>query len=196
VPAGTAGAVALAAGCGDRLSVVTPGAGGIAAGATEAASEGEVTDPIVGGGAAGAAGAVAAGAALAALAAATGAALAALAAATSGVAAAAVGVAVAGVLVVDVAVVGELVVFRSDVHATTVRSSGNAMTATIQVFRFIPAPLSRSLIERSGRSTLAGSRGRAQRPRELVAEPGPGLAPPRVMHNESPTREDAPSGSR
>jgi hypothetical protein len=43
-------------------------------------------------------------------------------------------------LVVDVAVVGELVVFRSDVHATTVRSSGNAMTPTIQVFRFIPAP--------------------------------------------------------
>ena len=64
----------------------------------------------------------------------------ALAAATWGGTAAAVGGVVGGVLVVDVAVAGELVVFRSDVHATTARSSSNAMTATIQVFRFIPAP--------------------------------------------------------
>jgi hypothetical protein len=74
----------------------------------------------------------------------------ALAAATSGVAAAAGFAEVAG-LVVDVGAVG-VAVFRSDVHATTVRSSTSAISASVNgtrtvsdrfhIFRLIPAPCS------------------------------------------------------
>jgi len=94
-----------------------------------------------------------------------------LAAATSGVAAAVVGVAVAGVLVVGVAVAGELVVFRSDVHPTTMRSSSNAMTATIQVFRLIPAPCPTS---RSRERTRHSS----GRPISAATPRHPGTQPP------------------
>jgi hypothetical protein len=67
-------------------------------------------------------------------------------------------VAVAGVFVG----VGELTVLWSDVHAATLRSSTSAIGASIQVFRFIPAPCFASgLGERT--PTLAGEPPRGQR---------------------------------
>jgi hypothetical protein len=158
-------AVAKGAACAGALSVATSGAEGaisaalaITSGAIGAAGGGRVGSVAGGGVAAGGgvgAGMVAApeadaaGAGTAAtegavvvagdVAAAAGGALAA--AMAGGATAGVVAGAAAGLLAAPVGAAGDdLVALRLDVQATTVRSSSNAMTATIQVFRFIPAP--------------------------------------------------------